>query len=97
MIKYAQHLVLLITLSGERNGYEGIQPAPKEYENEWFGLKEVNDVIGTHSKMGEKLKVFNNKVWLEVQGRFIQDHQDIDSVTREGFKFVGIKRPQLSI
>ena len=33
VIKYAQHLVLLITLSGERNGYEGIQPAPKEYEN----------------------------------------------------------------
>ena len=47
--------------------------------------------------MGEKLGVFNNEVWLEVQGRFIQDHQDIDSVTGEGFKFVWIKRPQLSI
>ena len=32
----------------------------------------------------EKLSVFNNEVWLEVQGKFIQDHQDIDSVTREG-------------
>ena len=27
---------------------------------------------------------FNNEVWLKVQGKFIQDHQDIDSVTREG-------------
>ncbi len=34
--------------------------------------------------MREKLKVFNDVVWLEVQGRFIQDHQDIDSVTGEG-------------
>ena len=34
--------------------------------------------------MWEKLRVFNNEVWLEVQGKFIQDHQDIDSVTREG-------------
>ena len=25
-----------------------------------------------------------NEVWLKVQGRFIQDHQDIDSVTGEG-------------
>ena len=33
--------------------------------------------------MWEKLRVFNNEVWLEVQGKFIQDHQDIDSVTRE--------------
>ena len=71
VIKYAQCLVLLITPSGERIGYEGIQPSPEEYENERFGLKEVNDVIGTHSKMGEKLRVFNNEVWLEVQGRFI--------------------------
>ena len=30
---------------------------------------------------------FNNEILLEVQGRFIQDHQDIDSVTGEGFKF----------
>ena len=84
VIKYAQRLVLLITPSGERIGYEGIQPAPEEYENERFGLKEVNDVIGTHSKMGENLRVFNNEVWLEVQGKFTQDHQDIDSVTAEG-------------
>ena len=34
--------------------------------------------------MWEKLRVFNNEVWLEVQGKFIQDHQDIDSVTGEG-------------
>ena len=27
---------------------------------------------------------FNNEIWLEVQGRFIHDYQDIDSVTREG-------------
>jgi len=47
-------------------------------------LKKVNDVIGTHLKMWEKLRVFNNEVWLEVQGKFIQDHQDIDSVTGEG-------------
>ena len=40
--------MLLITPSGERIGYEGIQPAPEEYENERFGLKEVNDVIRTH-------------------------------------------------
>jgi len=93
VIKYAQRSVLLITLSGERIGYEGIQPAPEEYEIERFGLKEVNDVIGTHSKMGENLRVFNNEVWLEVQERFIQDHQDIE----EAFKFAWIKRPQLSV
>ena len=35
---------------------------------------------------------FNNEILLEVQGRFIQDHQDTDRVTREGFKLVGIKK-----
>ena len=34
VIKYAQRLVLLITLLGERIEYEGIQPTPKEYEND---------------------------------------------------------------
>ena len=32
----------------------------------------------------EKLRVFNDEIWLEIQGKLIQDHQDIDSVTREG-------------
>ena len=41
----------------------------------------------------EKLRVFNDEIWLEVQGKFIQDHQDIE----EAFKFAWIKRPQLSI
>ena len=45
----------------------------------------------------EKLKVFNDEIWVEVQGRFNQDHQDIDNATGEGFKFVWIKKPQLSI
>ena len=54
------------------------------YVNREKGTKKVSDVIETHSKMWEKLRVFNNEVWLEVQGQFIQDHQDIDSVTREG-------------
>ena len=34
--------------------------------------------------MWDKLRVFNNEVSLEVQGKFIQDNQDIDSVTGEG-------------
>ena len=34
MIKYAQRSVLLTTPSGERIEYEGIQPAPEEYEND---------------------------------------------------------------
>ena len=34
VIKYAQRSVLLITLLGERIEYEGIQPAPEEYEND---------------------------------------------------------------
>ena len=34
VVKYAQRSVLLITLSGERIEYEGIQPAPEEYEND---------------------------------------------------------------
>ena len=38
------------------------------------------------------IESFNNEIWLEVQGRFIQDHQDIDRVTGEGFKLVGIKK-----
>ena len=29
-----------------------------------------------------------NEVWLEVQGRFIQDHQDFDRATREAFNLV---------
>ena len=32
VIKYAQRLILLITPSGERIEYEGIHPAPEEYE-----------------------------------------------------------------
>ena len=34
VIKYAQCLVLLTTLSGERIEYEGIKPAPEEDEND---------------------------------------------------------------
>ena len=34
VIKYAQRSVLLITPLGERIEYEGIQPAPEEYEND---------------------------------------------------------------
>ena len=34
VIKYAQRSVLLITSLGERIEYEGIQPAPEEYEND---------------------------------------------------------------
>ena len=32
--EYAQRSVLLTTLSGERIEYEGIQPAPEEYEDD---------------------------------------------------------------
>ena len=38
-----------------------------------------------------------NEVWLEVQGRFIQDHQDFDRATGEVFKLVWIKKFQLSV
>ena len=38
-----------------------------------------------------------NEVWLKVQLRFIQDHQDFDRATGEVFKLVWIKRPQLSV
>ena len=38
-----------------------------------------------------------NEVWLKVQRRFIQDHKDFDRATREAFKLVWIKRPQLSV
>ena len=31
-----------------------------------------------------RIQSFNNEVWLEVQGKFIQDYQDIDSNTGEG-------------
>ena len=34
VIKYAQRSVLLTTPSGERIEHDGIQPAPKEYEND---------------------------------------------------------------
>ena len=34
VIKYAQRSVLLTTPSGERIEYEGIRPAPEEYEND---------------------------------------------------------------
>ena len=38
-----------------------------------------------------------NEAWLEVQERFIQDHQDFGRATREAFKLVWIKRPQGSV
>ena len=37
-----------------------------------------------------------NEVWLKVQRMFIQYHLDFDRATREAFKLVWIKRPQLS-
>ena len=44
VIKYAQCLVLLTTLSGERIEYEGIQPAPEDYENDLLGGVYSEDV-----------------------------------------------------
>ena len=38
-----------------------------------------------------------NEVWLEVQERFIQDHQDFCRATGEAFKLVWIKKPQVSV
>ena len=38
-----------------------------------------------------------NDVWLEVQERFIQDHQDFDRVTGEAFKLVWIKKLQVKV
>ena len=32
-----------------------------------------------------------NEFWLNVQGTFNQDHQDIDNATRRGFKLVGLR------
>ena len=51
---------------------------------------------GTHGCKRE-LRVLNNEVWLEVQERFIQDHQDFGRAIGEAFKLVWIKRPQLSV
>ena len=44
VIKYAQRLVLLITSLGERIEYEGIQPAPEEYENDLLEGVYLEDV-----------------------------------------------------
>ena len=38
-----------------------------------------------------------NEVWIKVQRRFIQDHQDFGRATGEVFKLVWIKRPRLSV
>ena len=38
-----------------------------------------------------------NEVWLEVQERFIQDHQDFGRATEEAFKLDWIKRLQPSV
>ena len=38
-----------------------------------------------------------NEVWLEVQEKFIQDHQDVDKSIGEAFKLVWTKRPQPSV
>ena len=46
------------------------------------------DAIGTQSF---------NEVWLEVQERFIQDHQDLGRASEEVFKLVWIKKSQLSV
>ena len=85
-------------ISNNYRGFYGVLGNPNDILSmtRRFGLKKVNDVIGTHPRMWEKLRVFN-EVWLEVQGRFIQDHQDIGRATREAFKLVWIKRPQLSV
>ena len=45
-----------------------------------------------YPKMWEKLSL--NEVWLKVQGKFIQDHQDFGRATREAFKLVWIKNLQ---
>ena len=47
-----------------------------------------------YPKMWEKLRFFN-EVWLVVQGKFIQYHQDIDNATGEGFKSIWIEKPQV--
>ena len=44
MIKYAQRSMLLITSLGERIEYEGIQPTPKEYENDLLESVYLEDV-----------------------------------------------------
>ena len=46
VIKYAQRSVLLTTPSGERIEYEGIQPAPEEYEDDL-----LEDVYSEDSKV----------------------------------------------
>jgi hypothetical protein len=47
MIKYAQRSVLLTTPSRERIEYEGIQPAPEEYENDLMeGVYTENSKVG---------------------------------------------------
>ena len=38
-----------------------------------------------------------NKVWLEVQEKFIQDQQDVDKVIEEAFKLVWIRKLQPSV
>ena len=38
-----------------------------------------------------------NEVWLEIEERFIQDHQDFGRATREAFKLGWIKKPQVSV
>ena len=38
-----------------------------------------------------------NEVWLNVQRKFIQDHQDIDNATGRSFKLVWIEKLQVSI
>ena len=54
VIKYAQRSVLLITPLGERIEYEGIQPAPEEYENdqlEGVYLEDVYHLRASSSKV----------------------------------------------
>ena len=49
-------------------------------------LEELVNLMGkvVLKDVREKLRVFNDEIWLEIQGKFIQDHQDIDNVIGEG-------------
>ena len=74
VIKYAQRSVLLTTPLGERIEYEGIQPAPEEYENDLLeGVSyedsnvdyEFSDVIVKEQTPLEDLDTRDNHVYAD--------------------------------
>ena len=86
VIKYVQHSVLLTTLLGERIEYEGIRPAPEEYEDDL-----LKSVYTEDSKVDREFSDVNveEQTPLEEINK-IDDHAYANYSTKKGSNAQGV-------